>query len=191
VNLTPKTSPETRAWGPTFREVCGTPAEGPQAGTAADARPLQRFCVYPTLPGGVVQEALWRRCDAGAAGSDAWFVGGVVDSAGCRSSAGGACRWLPYDTEALWATPLTSDTARIDNVPFLADGVAQGDIVRFVTDADDCSWGTERVAWSGSNTIRILPVPSGPLGPSAHGYVTEFRRHISTTPGTGMRSSSC
>ena len=26
--------------------------------------------------------------------------------------------WLPFDTEGMWATPITADTARIDNVPF-------------------------------------------------------------------------
>lgn len=75
--------------------------------------------------------------------------------------------WLPYDTEGLWATPVGGDTARIDNVPFLADGVAQGDIVRFITDADGLNWATGRVEWSGNNTIRVLPIPDGPLGPSA------------------------
>jgi hypothetical protein len=75
--------------------------------------------------------------------------------------------WLPHDTEGLWATPVESDTARIDNVPFLADGVAQGDVVRFVTDSEGVNWATERVEWSGNNTIRVLPVASGPLGPSA------------------------
>lgn len=38
--------------------------------------------------------------------------------------------WLPIDTEGMWAMPVTADTARIDNVPFLQDGLAQGDIVR-------------------------------------------------------------
>ncbi|WP_043631274.1 DUF4265 domain-containing protein [Nonomuraea candida] len=75
--------------------------------------------------------------------------------------------WLPYDTEGLWAAPVTSDTARIENVPFLVDGVAQGDIVRFITGTDGLHWATERVTWSGGNTIRVLPIPSGPLGRSA------------------------
>lgn len=44
--------------------------------------------------------------------------------------------WLPYSTEGIWATRLGEDTARLDNVPFLQEGVAEGDVVRFVTDAD-------------------------------------------------------
>ncbi|MFD3778186.1 DUF4265 domain-containing protein [Streptomyces sp. NPDC058612] len=75
--------------------------------------------------------------------------------------------WLPHDTEGLWATRLSGDTAKVGNAPFLQDGVAEGEIVRFVTDADGLHWSTERVAASGNCTIRLLPVLSGPLGRSA------------------------
>ena len=75
--------------------------------------------------------------------------------------------WLPHDTEGLWATRLSCDTARLENVPFLQEGVAEGEIVRFVTDADGLHWARERVEASGNCTIRILPIPSGPLGRSA------------------------
>ncbi|WP_328400777.1 DUF4265 domain-containing protein [Streptomyces sp. NBC_00390] len=75
--------------------------------------------------------------------------------------------WPPYDTEGLWATRLSEDTARVANVPFLQDGVAEGEIVRFVTGADGLYWAVERVEASGNCTIRVLPVPSGPLGRSA------------------------
>ncbi|MGW0457349.1 DUF4265 domain-containing protein [Streptomyces tendae] len=74
--------------------------------------------------------------------------------------------WLPYDTEELWATRLSDDTAKVENAPFLQDGVAEGEIVRFVTDTEGVHWAKERVA-SDNCTIRILPVPSGPLGRSA------------------------
>jgi hypothetical protein len=75
--------------------------------------------------------------------------------------------WLPYDTEGLWATRLGVDTARVENAPFLQDGVAEGEIVRFVTDTDGLHWAKERVEASGNCTVRILPVPTGPLGRSA------------------------
>ncbi|MGQ4485403.1 DUF4265 domain-containing protein [Streptomyces sp. SAS_281] len=75
--------------------------------------------------------------------------------------------WLPYDTEGLWATRLGGDTARVANAPFLQDGVAEGEVVRFVTDADGLHWAKERVEASGNCTVRVLPVPSGPLGRSA------------------------
>ena len=75
--------------------------------------------------------------------------------------------WLPQDTEGLWATPVGPDTARVDNVPFLQDGVAQDDVVRFTTDADGTRWAAERVTASGNCTLRLLPVADGPLGRSA------------------------
>ncbi|MCZ0983400.1 DUF4265 domain-containing protein [Streptomyces diastatochromogenes] len=74
--------------------------------------------------------------------------------------------WLPQDTEGLWATRLSEDTARVDNVPFLQDGVAQGDVVRFRTDEEGLHWAKGRVRASGNCTIRVLPSPSGPLGRS-------------------------
>jgi hypothetical protein len=74
--------------------------------------------------------------------------------------------WLPFDTEGLWATRLGTDTARIDNVPFLHDGIAQGDVVRFVT-ADGINWVVARIRASGNCTLRVMPLPDGPLGPSA------------------------
>jgi hypothetical protein len=75
--------------------------------------------------------------------------------------------WLPYDTEMLWAQPIGTDTAQVANVPFLQDGIAQGDVVRFMTDADGARWAVQRVSASGHCTIRVLPVPAGPLGRSA------------------------
>ncbi|MEU7854428.1 DUF4265 domain-containing protein [Nonomuraea sp. NPDC049141] len=75
--------------------------------------------------------------------------------------------WLSYDTEGLWAMRLSPDTARVANVPFLQDGVAEGDVVRFITDDDGLHWACGRVAASGNCTVRVLPVPDGPLGRSA------------------------
>ncbi|SCE79712.1 protein of unknown function (DUF4265) [Micromonospora viridifaciens] len=75
--------------------------------------------------------------------------------------------WLPYDTEGLWALAVGPDTARICNVPFLQDGVAEGDVVRFTTTPDGLRWATGRVEASGNCTVRVLPKPRGPLGPSA------------------------
>lgn len=53
------------------------------------------------------------------------------------------------------------------NAPFLQDGVAEGEVVRFVTDADGLHWAKEQVETSGNCTVRVLTVPSGPLGRSA------------------------
>ena len=82
--------------------------------------------------------------------------------------------WLPYDIEGLWARPISADAARVANVPFLQDGVAQGDIVRFATDGDGHRWAVERVEASGNCTVRVLPVPAGPLGRSARAVHERF-----------------
>ncbi|MEV4704017.1 DUF4265 domain-containing protein [Actinoplanes sp. NPDC049316] len=83
--------------------------------------------------------------------------------------------WLPYDTEGLWAAPTGSDTAEIENVPFLQDGVAVGDIVRYMVDEDQTLWAVDRVHASGNCTVRVLPLPDGPLGPDARQVHERFR----------------
>jgi hypothetical protein len=84
--------------------------------------------------------------------------------------------WLPFDTEGLWAEPVEDDTARLRNVPFLANGVAEGDIWRFVTLEDGRHFATQRVEGSGNCTIRVLPRPEGPLGPSAQRVSEKFKQ---------------
>lgn len=49
-----------------------------------------------------------------------------------------------------------------DIVPFFVDGAAEGDIVRFTTDAECVRWVVKRVEWSGRCTILVLPVRQGP-----------------------------
>jgi len=75
--------------------------------------------------------------------------------------------WLPYDRESLWAIRLTEDTAIIRNVAFLQDGVAMGDVVRFSSDRNGINWALGRISSSGRCVIRVVPIPSGPLGSSA------------------------
>ncbi|TYB61392.1 DUF4265 domain-containing protein [Nonomuraea sp. PA05] len=82
--------------------------------------------------------------------------------------------WFPQDTEGLWADRLSADAAQVKNVPFLLDGVAEGDVVRFQTDSDGLHWAVERVSASGNCTIRVVPIPSGPLGRSAHAVHQRF-----------------
>jgi len=84
--------------------------------------------------------------------------------------------WLPYDKEALWADRLGEDTARLVNVPFLQDGVAEGEVVRFITDPEGMHWAVERVEASGNCTVRVIPIPAGPLGPSAQAVTGSSRR---------------
>src|SRR5262249_54140608 len=82
--------------------------------------------------------------------------------------------WLPYDTEGLWGTVVGEGTARIDNVPFLQDGVAEGDVVRFETDSDGVHWSRNRVEESGNCAVRVLPIPDGPLGRSGQAVHEKF-----------------
>ncbi|WP_067834787.1 DUF4265 domain-containing protein [Nocardia lijiangensis] len=72
--------------------------------------------------------------------------------------------WLPQDTEGLWATTLGDDLAVVENAAFLQDGVAEGDVVRYRTGSDGLHWAVGRVSSSGNCTIRVVPIPSGPLG---------------------------
>jgi hypothetical protein len=80
----------------------------------------------------------------------------------------------PFEEEGLWATPVGDDAARVDNVPFFALGVAQGDVVRFTTLDDGRHFAVRRVAAGGHCAIRVLPVASGPLGPSADAVFAKF-----------------
>ncbi|WP_432186532.1 DUF4265 domain-containing protein [Streptomyces sp. Tue6028] len=82
--------------------------------------------------------------------------------------------WLPQDTEGLWATRLSTDTASVQNAPFLQDGVAEGDVVRFRTDSDGLHWATGRVSSGGNCTIRVVPIPTGPLGRSPQAVHQRF-----------------
>ncbi|MFJ7063867.1 DUF4265 domain-containing protein [Streptomyces sp. NPDC101115] len=84
--------------------------------------------------------------------------------------------WLPQDTEGLWAVPVGADTARVANVPFLQDGVAEGDVVRYTTDAEGMHWATGRAEASGNVTIRVLPERFGPLGADARAVHERFAR---------------
>ncbi len=83
---------------------------------------------------------------------------------------------LSQDTEGLWAVPVGADTARVVNVPFLQDGVAEGDVVRYTTDAEGTHWATGRAEASGNVTIRVLPVRHGPSGPDARAVHEWFAR---------------
>lgn len=56
--------------------------------------------------------------------------------------------------------------------------MSEGDIVRFQTDADGRHWGAGQVSAFGNCTIRVVPVPSGPLGRSSdavHQRLSAFR----------------
>ncbi|MGW6739195.1 DUF4265 domain-containing protein [Streptomyces sp. NPDC055025] len=82
--------------------------------------------------------------------------------------------WFPQDTEGLWATRRSADTACLQNVPFLQNGVAEGDVVRFQTDPEGLHWAVGRVSTAGNCTLRVVPIPSGPLGRSPQAVRQRF-----------------
>jgi hypothetical protein len=71
--------------------------------------------------------------------------------------------WPPAGSERMWASRVSDDTARLENVPFFARGYASGDVVRFDVDSDGVRWVREAVEFSGSCTIRIIPAQDGHL----------------------------
>jgi hypothetical protein len=80
----------------------------------------------------------------------------------------------PARAEGLWAVQLDVDLARLDNIPWFARGVADGDIVRFTTDADGQHWYTETEQWSGNCTIRVVPAVDGHLRSSRQAVLDAF-----------------
>lgn len=98
--------------------------------------------------------------------------------------------WFPQDTEGLWAMKLGDDTASVENCPFLQDGVAEGDVVRYRTDADGLHWAVGRVSSSGNCTIRVLPVPTGPWA-AARRRCTSACRSSGSAARSSARTSPC
>jgi hypothetical protein len=72
--------------------------------------------------------------------------------------------WPPASSEGLWAAPLPEpDHVQLDNVPWFARGVADGDVFRVSKDENGVLWAVEKVSWSGNCTIRVIPFRDGPL----------------------------
>jgi hypothetical protein len=61
--------------------------------------------------------------------------------------------WPPVDSERMWASVVGADLYRLDNSPWFATGVAEGEWPFFVEVAE----------WSGNCTIRIIPLKDGEL----------------------------
>jgi hypothetical protein len=72
--------------------------------------------------------------------------------------------WPPATAEGIWAVRLPErDHVRLDNVPWFAVNVADGDVFRVRTDDDGVLRAVEQVSWSGNCTIRVTPYKDGPL----------------------------
>ena len=59
-------------------------------------------------------------------------------------------------SERLWARPAGDDEYVLENVPWFVRGNACGDRVRAAPDDDGVLWVSERVAWSGRYTVRVV-----------------------------------
>jgi hypothetical protein len=82
--------------------------------------------------------------------------------------------WPPVAREGLWAVPVTSDTVRLHNSPWFVRGVANGDLIRVRKDEDGQLWADERLEWSGTCTIRVVPFRKGPLDGSRQRVLDAF-----------------
>ncbi|MGW5572267.1 DUF4265 domain-containing protein [Nocardia thailandica] len=65
--------------------------------------------------------------------------------------------WHGFGSERLWAVRVDESRVRLDNIPFHARGVAQGDVVAVAADAEGTLWAGEVVEPSGNCTIRVIP----------------------------------
>jgi hypothetical protein len=72
--------------------------------------------------------------------------------------------WPPVDSERMWASVVGADLYRLENTPWFATGVAEGDIVQAKARADgEWPFFVEVAEWSGNCTIRIIPLKDGEL----------------------------
>ncbi|WP_238010479.1 DUF4265 domain-containing protein [Dactylosporangium sp. AC04546] len=82
--------------------------------------------------------------------------------------------WPPVASEGLWAAQVTADTVRLANTPWFALNVASGDVFRVRRSDDGQLYAAERLEWSGHCTIRIIPLPEGPLAGSRQRVLDAF-----------------
>lgn len=84
--------------------------------------------------------------------------------------------WPPVASEGVWAVPLGGDLVRLDNIPWFARNAASGDTFRTSTDSHGVVWATDKVAWSGNCTVRVIPFPEGALAGSRQAVLDAFAR---------------
>ena len=80
--------------------------------------------------------------------------------------------WPDTESEGLWALPLTNGLFRIENTPFFAFALSNGDEISASPDDDDVLWLTGVVRRGGSMTVRIIPIDRTD---SLEGIAAEFR----------------
>ncbi len=82
--------------------------------------------------------------------------------------------WPPVGIEGVWARPCGDGEYELDNIPWFARDVACGDRVRAEPGARGELYVSERVAWSGSYTIRVVPFGDGPAVGQLQEIIDEF-----------------
>jgi hypothetical protein len=79
--------------------------------------------------------------------------------------------WPGTESEGLWALPLTTGDYRLENTPFFAFEMSNGDEVAASADSDGVLWVT-RVVWRGGRmTVRII---TSDRDDSLEGILAEF-----------------
>ncbi len=71
--------------------------------------------------------------------------------------------WPPVAVEAVWAIDNGDGTARLDNVPFFAIGVAYQDLVAVAEDDAGCHQFAGVQAGSGHSTVRVIAAEAAAL----------------------------
>jgi Domain of unknown function (DUF4265) len=84
--------------------------------------------------------------------------------------------WPPVGGENLWAAALGNSLYRLDSVPFFAQGMAVGDIVRATRDEKGEIQIQEIVESSGNCTIRLIVYAHGPYGSDRKRVLDLFER---------------
>lgn len=82
--------------------------------------------------------------------------------------------WPPFATESVWAEPLGGDRFRLNNTPWFARGFSMSDVVLALPDEDDILWVREPVEHGGRLTVRVIPLPDGPLAGSCDAVINAF-----------------
>ncbi|MDT5033334.1 MAG: hypothetical protein QOC94_3505 [Actinoplanes sp.] len=72
--------------------------------------------------------------------------------------------WPPVTSEGLWATIVGGNVVRLQNAPWFAREVANGDLLRVRPGEDGQLWAGDRVRWSGRCAIRVVPFRDGAGG---------------------------
>jgi hypothetical protein len=63
--------------------------------------------------------------------------------------------WHSFDTEGLWAIPDQNGFYRINNIPFYAHGISNGDVVSVAEGADCCLYVDRIQEFSEFSTVRL------------------------------------